>query len=126
MIDPDFNEIEKRVRIDDAISKCMGIIESSNKLLISLHQMGKKRKIKKAAGKMILQERENIKKQKTKLLLLGTSYEHEKNRIAQQYATKSTRSTYGMYHKQYAGNTRFFIPDVIGSIQFDTRKKDTN
>jgi hypothetical protein len=88
MINLNFNELEKGLEIRKLINDSMGIIKRSNKLLVSLHQSGKKYKVKRAAGRMILQERECIKIHKAKLLLLGTSYEKEKE-IESLYAIRN-------------------------------------
>lgn len=52
-------------------------IQRSQALLDKLYQSGKKHKIKRTAGKMIIAERKNIQILKTNLVLLGTTYERE-------------------------------------------------
>jgi hypothetical protein len=88
MINLNLNELDKGLEIRKLINDSMGIIKRSNKLLVSLQQSGKKYKVKRAAGRMILQERECIKIHKAKLLLLGTSYEKEKE-IESLYAIRN-------------------------------------
>lgn len=102
------------------IDKCVDLISRSEKLLNQLYQVKKKKNKKKnsnpAVGKMILMERNNIKVMKTKLILLGTTYELaiEKHQLTSAAAFEYGRRT-GKTSFDFATKYRSFSPGITGT-----------
>lgn len=97
----------------EEIYRCIYSIQRANALINQLTNSGKNKKVKKSAGKMILMERKNIKAMKTKLILLGTTYEYQ----YEQYRTRSIASgrQSGKSSFEDAANYARFSPGITGA-----------
>jgi hypothetical protein len=96
------------------IHYCLSIILRAEKLINQLTDSGKKKEVKKAAGKLILMERKNIKTMKTKLILLGTTYESamQQSRLTVQLSSRQSGKTAAYASKYTCVNT----PSARGKI----------